>query len=68
LAASTECMGYPKLAKLYHRRRGTFNSVYSRAVPYDIATTFWALDAVLEKIETGTAQYRSRIANLRNHP
>ena len=68
LAASTECMGYPKLAKLYHRRRGTFNSVYSRAVPNDIATTFWALDAVLEKIETGTAQYRSRIANLRNHP
>jgi 4-hydroxy-tetrahydrodipicolinate synthase len=68
LAASTEYMGYPKLAKLYHRRRGTFKSVYSRAVPDDIAKTFWALDAVLEKIEIGTAQYRSRIANLRNHP
>ena len=61
-------MGYPKLAKLYHKRRGTFNSVYSRAVPDDIATTFWALDAVLEKIEAGTAQYRSKIADLRSRP
>jgi 4-hydroxy-tetrahydrodipicolinate synthase len=68
LAASTEHMGYPKLAKLYHKRRGTFNCVYSRAVPDDIATTFWALDAVLEKIEAGTAQYRSKIADLRSRP
>jgi 4-hydroxy-tetrahydrodipicolinate synthase len=60
-------MGYPKLAKLYHRRRGRFKSVYSRAVPDDITKTFWALDAVLEKIEIGTVQYRSRIANLRDH-
>jgi len=37
LAACTEPMGYPKLAKLYHQRLGTFSSTHSRAVTYDIA-------------------------------
>ena len=36
LAALSEPMGYPKLAKLHHQRLGTFKSDYSRAVSGDI--------------------------------
>jgi 4-hydroxy-tetrahydrodipicolinate synthase len=68
LAASTEYMGYPKLAKLYHQRLGTIESAFSRAVPENIVEKFWALDAVLEKIEMGGAHYRSKISDLRKHP
>jgi len=62
LAAATEPMGYPKLAKLYHQRLGTFAGIHSRAVRYDIRETFWALDAILDRIEQGTAQFRPRLA------
>lgn len=64
LAASTEYMGYPKLAKLYHQRLGTFKSATSRAVPDDISQRFWALEAVLDKISAGTAHYRAKLAAL----
>ncbi|MEK9718864.1 MAG: dihydrodipicolinate synthase family protein, partial [Candidatus Puniceispirillum sp.] len=64
LAASTEYMGYPKLAKLYHQRLGTFKSATSRAVPDDISQRFWGLEAVLDKISAGTAHYRAKLAAL----
>lgn len=66
LAASTEAMGYPKLAKLYHQRLGTFKSAYSRAVPDDIRAQFWALDDLLDKISEGTAHYRAKIKALQD--
>ena len=65
LAAMAEPMGYPKLAKLYHQRLGTFSSIRSRAIDFDIRERFWALDALLDKIMQGQASFRARIAALR---
>jgi len=62
LAAMAEPMGYPKLAKLYHQRLGTFPCTRSRAVDFDIRERFWALDALLDKIMQGQANFRARIA------
>jgi 4-hydroxy-tetrahydrodipicolinate synthase len=62
LSAMAEPMGYPKLAKLYHQRLGTFPCINSRAVDFDIRERFWALDALMDKIVEGTEHYRKRIA------
>ena len=62
LSAMAEPMGYPKLAKLYHRRLGTFGGIGSRVVDFDLAERFWALDALLDRIEEGQKQFRDRIA------
>jgi len=64
LAACTEPMGYPKLAKLYHQRLGTFASTHTRAVTFDIREKFWAIEAILERVEQGNEQFRARIAAL----
>ncbi|WP_226553669.1 dihydrodipicolinate synthase family protein [Celeribacter naphthalenivorans] len=64
LAAQTEPMGYPKLAKLYHQRLGTFDGISSRAANFDIEERFWALVPTLEHIERGTESFRARIAAL----
>ncbi|WP_368621403.1 dihydrodipicolinate synthase family protein [Paraburkholderia sp. BR13444] len=62
LAAVSEALGYPALAKIYHQRIGTFQSIRCRAIDYDVRERFWALDAVLDKIVDGTEHFRSRIA------
>lgn len=64
MAALSEPMGYPKLAKLHHKQLGTFKSDYARAVSDDIRQTYWALDAVMDKISQGTALWRQRISAL----
>jgi len=63
LSAMAEPMGYPKLAKVYHKRLGTFACTDSRAVAIDIHEKFWALDALINKIVEGTEHYRRRIAD-----
>ena len=65
LAAMAEPMGYPKLAKLYHQRLGTFSCVRSRTVDFDIRERFWALDALLDKIMQGQTSFRARIGATR---
>ncbi|UQD75167.1 dihydrodipicolinate synthase family protein [Bradyrhizobium japonicum] len=65
LAAMAEPMGYPKLAKLYHQRLGTFSCVHSRTIDFDIRERFWALDALLDKIMQGQQIFRARIAAAR---
>ncbi|ACR31298.1 dihydrodipicolinate synthase family protein [Burkholderia glumae] len=62
LSAVSEALGYPALAKLYHQRIGTFQSIRCRAIDYDVRERFWALDAVLDKIVEGTEHFRARIA------
>ncbi|WP_157267346.1 dihydrodipicolinate synthase family protein [Azohydromonas aeria] len=62
LSAVSESLGYPALAKLYHQRLGTFKSIHSRAVSYDIRERHWALDEVLDRIAAGTQAMRDRIA------
>ncbi len=65
IAAVSEALGYPAFAKLYHQRIGTFDSIRSRAVTYDLREKFWALDAVLDKIIAGTEAMRAKIARVR---
>ncbi|MDH6257803.1 dihydrodipicolinate synthase family protein [Bradyrhizobium sp. BR13661] len=65
LAAMAEPMGYPKLAKLYHQRLGTFSFIGSRAVDFDIRERFWALDALIDKIVEGQQSFRAKIAAAR---
>lgn len=62
LAAMAEPMGYPKLAKLYHQRLGTFSCIESRAIDFDIRERFWALDALIDKIVEGQVAFRAKIA------
>jgi 4-hydroxy-tetrahydrodipicolinate synthase len=62
LAAMAEPMGYPALAKLHHQRLGTFASIRSRVIDFDIRERFWALEALLDKIDAGTALYRERVS------
>jgi 4-hydroxy-tetrahydrodipicolinate synthase len=64
LAAVSESLGYPALAKLYHQRLGTFESIRCRVIGYDIREKFWALDEVLDRIVAGTEALRQKIARL----
>jgi 4-hydroxy-tetrahydrodipicolinate synthase len=64
LAAVSEALGYPAIAKMYHQRIGTFASIRCRAITYDVREKFWALDAVLNQIVVGTEAMRARIAKL----
>lgn len=64
LSAQTEPMGYPVLAKIYHKRLGTFASISSRAVTYDVHEKFWALEAVIDHIQTGADLFRMQIQGL----
>jgi len=64
LSAVSESLGYPVLAKMYHQRIGTFTSIASRVITYDVRERFWALDPVLDKIVEGTESFRARIAAL----
>ncbi len=64
LAALSEAFGYPVLAKLYHQRIGTFASLKSRAITFDVRERFWALDAILDKVVAGTEAMRAKIAAL----
>ncbi|MDR2613862.1 MAG: dihydrodipicolinate synthase family protein [Candidatus Accumulibacter sp.] len=62
LAALSEAFGYPVLAKMYHRRLGTFDSIGSRTIGFDVRERFWALDAILDKVVAGTEAMRGKIA------
>lgn len=64
LAAMSEGMGYPKLAKHYHRRIGTFSGIHSRTIAYDIAEKHWAVEVVLDHIVEGAQRFRDRIKAL----
>ena len=64
LAALSEAFGYPVLAKMYHQRIGTFASISSRTITFDVRERFWALDAILDKIVSGTEAMRAKIAAL----
>ena len=64
LAALAEAFGYPVLAKMYHQRIGTFASIKSRTITFDVRERFWALDAILDKVVAGTEAMRAKIAAL----
>jgi 4-hydroxy-tetrahydrodipicolinate synthase len=62
LAATTEPLGYPVLAKLFHQRIGTVSSAASRAITYDVRERHWALEVILDHIQDGAEAFRKRIA------
>jgi 4-hydroxy-tetrahydrodipicolinate synthase len=64
LSALSEAFGYPVLAKLYHQRLGTFRSIKSRVIEFDVREKFWALDAILDQVVAGTEAFRAEIARL----
>ncbi len=64
LAAQTEPMGYPKLAKRYHQRIGTMDSDHSRVIDFDIRERFWGIEPVIDRLLQGTEHYRARIREL----
>ncbi|MEZ5798161.1 MAG: dihydrodipicolinate synthase family protein [Paracoccaceae bacterium] len=61
LAALSEAFGYPKLAKEYHRRIGTFACTASRAWPHDLHERVWAVEPILDQLMAGAARYRRRL-------
>lgn len=61
LSAIAEGMGYPALAKMFHREIGTFASMRCRAIDYDISERFWALQPILNTIVAGSDRFRGRI-------
>lgn len=62
LGAVTETLGYPKNAKIYHQRLGTFDSITCRVNRDDVLTKFWGLTVILVQIRAGTDLWRKRIA------
>jgi 4-hydroxy-tetrahydrodipicolinate synthase len=64
LAALSEAFGYPVLAKIYHQRLGTFSSIKSRVITFDVRERFWALDAIIDSIQVGTEIMRAKIATV----
>lgn len=64
LAALSEAFGYPVLAKILHQRLGTFSSIKSRAITFDVRERFWALDAIIDSLMAGSDVMRAKIAAL----
>lgn len=64
LGGLTETQGYPAVAKRFHQRLGTFESMACRNVDIDIHERFWALEALLDNLEQGAGIYRERVSRL----
>lgn len=62
LAAVTETLGYPKNAKIYHQRLGTFKSDACRVTKDDVLEKYWALTVILDQIRQGTEHYQRKIS------
>ncbi len=62
LGAVTETLGYPKNAKIYHQRLGTFDSIACRVNKDDVLSKFWGLTVILDQISAGTELWQQRIA------
>lgn len=62
LAAVTETLGYPKNAKIYHQRLGTFESDFCRVNQDNVLEKFWGLTVLLDQIRSGTAIWEQKIA------
>lgn len=68
LSAVTETLGYPKNAKVFHQRLGTFDSTHSRTVADDVLAKYWGLDVILNQISAAGAWHRKHIAELSAQP
>lgn len=64
LSAVTETLGYPKNAKIFHQRLGTFESTHSRVTDADVLEKFWGLSVILDQIASAAQSERENIINL----
>ncbi|MDF1777104.1 MAG: dihydrodipicolinate synthase family protein [Rhizobiaceae bacterium] len=62
LVANAEPMGYPTLAKVYHKNLGVFSTEVSRVHDFDVREKFWAMDDIIAHIKNGTEFYREKVA------
>ncbi len=61
LSAVSETLGYPKNAKIYHQRLGTFDSEFCRVNKDNVLEKFWGLGVILDQIRSGTEFYNNKI-------
>ncbi len=64
LLGCMESYGYPVIAKMYHRRIGTFDSIASRVITYDVRERFWGIDGILDRMISGMDAMRRKVASL----
>ena len=64
LGAVTEALGYPKNAKIYHQRLGTFDSNFCRVTNDNVLEKYWGLSVVLNQIHSGTELWQKKIASV----
>lgn len=64
LASMIEGFGYPAVAKLYHKRLGTFGSIHTRSLTGDLRDQVWAVDALLDNLDAAIGVARAKIAAL----
>ena len=55
-------MGYPTLAKVYHKNLSVFSTEVSRVHDFDVREKFWAMDDIIAHIKNGTEFYREKVA------
>ncbi len=61
MAALSEAFGYPVLAKLFHKRIGTFKNISSRTAVGDIHERFYAIEAILDSLVSGAERFRQKL-------
>lgn len=64
LSAVTETIGYPKNAKIFHQKRGTFASVHCRVTADDVLKKYWGLEVILQQIADSGEWQRKQLADL----
>ncbi|MGG6110831.1 dihydrodipicolinate synthase family protein [Pantoea allii] len=62
LTAVSETLGYPKNAKIFHQRLGTFESEACRVNKENVLEKFWGLGVILDQIRSGTEFYNNKIS------
>jgi len=64
LSAIAETLGYPKNAKVFHQRLGTFTSLHSRVTDDDVLEKYWGLTVILDQIFASAQWHRKTIKTL----
>lgn len=64
LSAAPEGSRYPKPAKRFHRRIGTFTATHNRTFADQPSDQHWAVEVVLGCIVHGATRVRDRIKSL----
>jgi 4-hydroxy-tetrahydrodipicolinate synthase len=62
MSAVIETLGYPKNAKIYHQRLGTFGSEFCRVNKDNVLEKHWALTVLIDQIRRGTEIWQKKIA------